>query len=155
MLIKYFLLVSLSLFQLAVRSSAQVNSDKNLVQFKSNSTTCAMFTKSCKIEIIFKKNLNLNSFQVNPYKTKFYKFLRLQLCQTKNIIDDCSVKLDENDVNSLNIAFIYIDAIIVGKTQLFLNYNFTTENLLIDSDDFSDEDKEDNYDMNRIKKYYN
>lgn len=144
MLMKYFLFtMSLSLlFQLATT----VNIDQNLVQFKSNSTTCAMFSKSCKIEIFLKKKLNLNSLQVNPYKTKFYKFLRMQLCRTKSGINDCSVKLEkdeENDVNSLNTAFIYIDAIIVGKTQLFLNYNFTNDDFVI-NDKMNDEDSGEN-----------
>jgi hypothetical protein len=130
---------------------ATMNNDQNLVQFKSNSTTCAMFSKSCKIEIFLKKKLNLNSLQVNPYKTKFYKFLRMQLCRTNSGISDCSVKLEddeENDVNSLNTAFIYIDAIIVGKTQLFLNYNFTNEDFVI-SDKMNDEDSNNEEDHNR------
>ena len=105
--------------------------DPHLVQFKSNSTTCAMFTKSCKIEIILNKNMNLNSLQVNPYKTKIYKFLRLQLCQNKSSKDDCNVKINDENNIELNIAYIYIDAITVGRSQLFLNYNFTNEDLVI------------------------
>ena len=126
----YFLLLA-ALAHLSVQISDQHRFD-NLIQFKSNSTTCAMFSKSCKIEIILNKNLNLNALQVNPYKTKFYKFLKLQLCQSNNgDVDNCHVKFYD-DLNAheieLNIAYIYIDAIIVGKSQLFLNYSSTSDN---------------------------
>jgi hypothetical protein len=75
----------------------------------------------------------------------------MQLCRTNSGISDCSVKLEEyeeNDVNSLNTAFIYIDAIIVGKTQLFLNYNFTNEDFVL-NDKINDEDSENEEDHNR------
>jgi hypothetical protein len=135
MLIKYFLFIIIikkSLQNQSISSFLNDHKYDNLIQFKSNSTTCAMFSKTCKIEVILNKNLNLNSLQINPYKTKFYKFSKLQLCENgiKKKVNDCHVRFHDaiDHEIELNIAYIFIDAIIVGKTQIFLNYNFSNDN---------------------------